>query len=209
MDMYLTEDELPGARSLAELKAKADDCRRCELYRHATQTVFGEGPSRAAIVLVGEQPGDKEDLAGRPFVGPAGMVLNDCLAKAKVDRDQCYVTNMVKHFKFLQRGKRRLHQKPNVSEIVACHVWVAQELQILRPRLVVALGLTAVRSLTGKTMTLASAREQKLQTEAGTALLATIHPSYLLRLPDEAMKAREHARFLEDLKRVAEMARAA
>ena len=197
------------AGTIAALRAEAAGCRRCPLWAPATQTVFGEGPEDAEIVFVGEQPGDQEDLAGKPFVGPAGQVFDAALRDVGIDRGRVYVTNAVKHFKFVPRGKRRLHQKPNVSEIVACHVWVAQELQILRPRLVVALGLTAVRSLTGKTMTLASAREQSLQTEAGTALLATIHPSYLLRLPDEAMKAREHARFLEDLKRVAEMARAA
>ena len=197
-----------AAGTIDALRAEAAGCRRCPLWAPATQTVFGEGPENAEIVFVGEQPGDQEDLAGRPFVGPAGQVFDAALDEVGIDRGRVYVTNAVKHFKFVPRGKRRLHQKPNVSEIVACHWWLARELDILRPRLVVALGATAVRSLTGRTMTLAAAREQKLQTESGTALLATIHPSYLLRLPDEALKAREHARFLADLRRVAELAKA-
>lgn len=194
--------------TIEALRAEAAGCRRCPLWAPATQTVFGEGPEDAEIVFVGEQPGDQEDLAGRPFVGPAGQVFDTALREVGIDRSRVYVTNAVKHFKFLPRGKRRLHQAPNVSEIVACHWWLAEELAILRPRLVVALGATAVRSLTGKAMTLAVARERPLRTEDGTALLATIHPSYLLRLPDEAMKAREHARFLEDLRRVAQIAKA-
>jgi probable DNA metabolism protein len=194
--------------SVQALREAASGCRRCPLGVPATQTVFGEGPEDAGIVFVGEQPGDQEDLAGRPFVGPAGKVFDAALEEVGIDRGRVYVTNAVKHFKFVPRGKRRLHQKPNVSEIQACRWWLKQELDILRPRLVVALGLTAVRSLTGQPMTLEVAREQPLQTEDGTALLATIHPSYLLRLPDEAMKAREHARFLEDLRRVAAFANA-
>lgn len=197
------------AGTIEALRAEAAACRRCPLWAEATQTVFGEGPADAEIVFVGEQPGDQEDLAGHPFVGPAGQVFDAALREVGIDRARVYVTNAVKHFKFVPRGKRRLHQKPNVQEIVACHDWLAQELAILRPRLVVALGLTAVRSLTGKTMMLAAAREQTLRTERGAALLATIHPSYLLRLPDEAMKAREHARFLDDLRRVAALAEAA
>ena len=198
-----------AASTIDALRAEASGCRRCPLWAPATQTVFGEGQEDAEIVFVGEQPGDQEDLAGRPFVGPAGKVFDAALEEVGIDRSRVYVTNAVKHFKFVPRGKRRLHQRPNVSEIQACRWWLKQELDILRPRLVVALGLTAVRSLTGKAMTLEVAREQRLQTLEGAPLLATIHPSYLLRLPDEAMKAREHARFLEDLKRVADLAKAA
>lgn len=204
----LTAEAPAMAGTIEALRAEAASCRRCPLWAPATQTVFGEGPEDAEIVFVGEQPGDQEDLAAKPFIGPAGKVFDAALDEVGIDRGRVYVTNAVKHFKFVPRGKRRLHQKPNVSEIVACHWWLAQELAILRPRLVVAMGATAVRSLTGKTMTLGLAREQSLQTEGGTALLATIHPSYLLRLPDEAMKAREHARFLDDLRRVAALAKA-
>ncbi|WP_336802280.1 UdgX family uracil-DNA binding protein [Kaistia sp. MMO-174] len=202
--------EAPAAAgSIEALRDEAAGCRRCPLWASATQTVFGEGPEDAGIVFVGEQPGDQEDLAGRPFVGPAGQVFDAALREAGIDRTRVYVTNAVKHFKFVPRGKRRLHQKPDVADIVACHDWLAQELAILRPRLVVALGLTAVRSLTGKTMTLASAREQLLTTRNGATLLATIHPSFLLRLPDQNEKAREYARFLDDLKRVAALAQSA
>jgi probable DNA metabolism protein len=203
--------EVPAAAagSIDALRAEASGCRRCPLWAPATQTVFGEGQEDAEIVFVGEQPGDQEDLAGRPFVGPAGKVFDAALDEVGIDRSRVYVTNAVKHFKFVPRGKRRLHQKPNVSEIQACRWWLKQELDILRPRLVVALGLTAVRSLTGKAMTLEVARDQRLETPEGAPLLATIHPSYLLRLPDEAMKAREHARFLEDLRRVADLAKVA
>ncbi|MBN9026322.1 MAG: UdgX family uracil-DNA binding protein [Rhizobiales bacterium] len=202
--------EAPAAAgSIEALRDEAAGCRRCPLWASATQTVFGEGPEDAGIVFVGEQPGDQEDLAGRPFVGPAGQVFDAALREAGIDRTRVYVTNAVKHFKFVPRGKRRLHQKPDVADIVACHGWLAQELDLLRPRLVVALGLTAVRSLTGKTMTLASAREQFLTTGGGATLLATIHPSFLLRLPDQNEKAREYARFLDDLKRVAALAQSA
>jgi len=206
MDMYLTEDELPGARSLAELKAKADDCRRCELYRHATQTVFGEGPSRAAIVLVGEQPGDKEDLAGRPFVGPAGMVLNDCLAKAKVDRDQCYVTNMVKHFKFLQRGKRRLHAKPDAREIRRCSWWLDNELRLIRPKIVVALGATAATHLVGTSVRIIRDRGKLFERTELPPVLVTIHPSYILRIRDRSDADAEKRAFVRDLAQIKALA---
>lgn len=185
-----------------EAAAAAQSCTRCDLYRQATQTVFGEGPLDAPAIFVGEQPGDQEDLAGKPFVGPAGRLFDRALAEAGLDRRRAYVTNAVKHFKFQLRGKRRIHGKPNVGEIKACKVWLDLELQFIRPGLVVALGATALRGLTGRAGSLAEAREAQLALEDGTPLMATVHPSFLLRVPDEAAKQREYARFVADLKRV-------
>jgi probable DNA metabolism protein len=197
------------AGTLDALRLEASGCRRCPLADHATQTVFGEGPAEASIVFVGEQPGDQEDLAGRPFVGPAGKLFDQILAEAGIDRSTVYVTNAVKHFKFVPRGKRRIHQTPNAGEIQACRWWLGQELALLSPRLVVAMGVTALTGLRGVAAPLASVRGQALALSDGTPLLATVHPSFLLRLPDENEKARETARFLEDLKRVAALAKAA
>ncbi|TCR63358.1 UdgX family uracil-DNA binding protein [Bosea sp. BK604] len=191
--------------SLAEARIAAADCQRCGLYRCATQTVFGEGPQDAPVVFVGEQPGDQEDLAGKPFVGPAGKLFDRALAEAGLDRSRAYVTNAVKHFKFEQRGKRRIHQRPNAGEVRACRFWVAQELAFIRPRLVVALGATALQALTGKAGSLTVARELELKLEDGTALVATVHPSFLLRVPDEETKERELKRFIADLQRVGQM----
>lgn len=180
----------------------ARGCTRCELHCNATQTVFGEGPLDAPVVFVGEQPGDQEDLAGKPFVGPAGQMFDRALAEAGLDRTRAYVTNAVKHFKFQLRGKRRIHEKPNVGEIKACKFWLDLELGFVKPALVVSLGASALRSLTGQAGALAQAREADLTLEDGTPLLATVHPSFLLRLPDEEAKRREYARFVADLKRV-------
>lgn len=189
--------------SLASLRAEASDCRACHLWKDATQTVFGEGPNPALIMLVGEQPGDKEDLAGKPFVGPAGQMLNRALKEAGIDRDKVYVTNAVKHFKFVPRGKIRLHQKPNTPEIRACRQWYERELAAVRPALVVAMGATAAQSVFGKIMPIGKNRGHLIDlAEAGneTKALLTVHPSYLLRLPDEEAKAREYANFVNDLK---------
>lgn len=189
--------------SLAALRAEAAECRACHLWKDATQTVFGEGPSHAPIMLVGEQPGDKEDLAGKPFVGPAGQVLNRALAEAGIDRDKVYVTNAVKHFKFVPRGKIRLHQKPNTPEIRACRPWYERELATVRPALVVAMGATAAQSVFGKITPIGKNRGHLIDlTEAGEEMkaLVTVHPSYLLRLPDEESKAREYANFVKDMK---------
>lgn len=188
--------------SLAEARVAAADCQRCGLYRCATQTVFGEGPQDAPVVFVGEQPGDQEDLAGKPFVGPAGQLFDRALAEAGLDRSRAYVTNAVKHFKFEQRGKRRIHQKPNAGEVRACRFWLQQELGFVRPRLVVALGATALQALTGKAGPLTAARDRELVLEDGTPLLATVHPSFLLRVPDEETKERELTRFIADLRRI-------
>jgi DNA polymerase len=182
------------------LREEAADCRACPLWKNATQTVFGEGPSRAPIMLVGEQPGDKEDLAGKPFVGPAGGMLDRALEEAGVDRKKVYVTNAVKHFKFVPRGKIRLHQKPTTPEIKACRQWYERELAAIQPELVVALGATAAQSVFGKITPINKNRGRLIDLDQGRKALVTVHPSYLLRVPDEESKAREYQRFVEDLK---------
>jgi uracil-DNA glycosylase len=185
--------------TIAALRAEAADCRDCPLWKDATQTVFGEGPQTAAIMLVGEQPGDKEDLAGRPFVGPAGQMLDRALEDAGIARAKVYVTNAVKHFKFVPRGKIRLHQKPATPDIRACRQWYERELAAIRPELVVALGATAAQSVFGK-ITPVNKNRGRLIDHDGTKVLVTVHPSYLLRLPDENARALEYQRFVDDLK---------
>src|SRR5882757_7713684 len=189
--------------SLNTLREEAATCRACPLWKDATQTVFGEGPQAAQIMLVGEQPGDKEDLAGKPFVGPAGQMLDRALEEAGIDRNKVYVTNAVKHFKFVPRGKIRLHQKPNTSEIKACRQWYERELASIKPDLVVAMGATAAQSVFGKITPINKNRGRLIDLDDGTKALVTVHPSYLLRLPDEDAKAREYERFVDDLKIVA------
>jgi DNA polymerase len=193
------------ADSLAGLRAEAADCRACPLWKDATQTVFGEGPARAELMLVGEQPGDKEDLAGKPFVGPAGNMLDRALAEAGIDRKKVYVTNAVKHFKFVPRGKIRLHQKPATPEIRACRPWYERELAAVRPSLVVAMGATAAQCVLSKVTAINKSRGRPIALDDGTAVLVTVHPSYLLRLPDEESKAREYTRFVDDLRLAAKL----
>src|SRR5579863_7067756 len=188
------------ADELETLREEAANCRACPLWKDATQTVFGEGPAHAPIMLVGEQPGDKEDLAGKPFVGPAGQMLDRALEEAGIDRRQVYVTNAVKHFKFVPRGKIRLHQKPNTGEIKACRQWYERERAAVKPMLVVAMGATAAQSVLGKMTAINKNRGRLIDLDEGTKALVTVHPSYLLRLPDEDAKAREYERFVEDLK---------
>ena len=188
------------------VRAEAMGCTRCHLYRCGTQTVFGEGPLDARIMFVGEQPGDQEDLAGRPFVGPAGQLFDRALADAGVDRKAAYVTNAVKHFKFERRGKRRIHQKPEAPEIDACRWWIEQERILIRPPITVALGATAARSLFGKVVTIASMRGRPHPIYDGGEGWVTVHPSFLLRVRDN--KEEEYARFVEDLARIGERARA-
>jgi DNA polymerase len=190
----------PHSDTLEALREQASDCRACPLWKDATQTVFGEGQASASIMLVGEQPGDKEDLAGKPFVGPAGQMLDRALDQAGIDRSKVYVTNAVKHFKFMPRGKFRLHQKPNTSEIKACRPWYERELAAIQPALVVAMGATAAHSVFGKTTPINKSRGRLIDLTEGMQALVTVHPSYLLRLPDEEAKAREYERFVEDLK---------
>ncbi len=198
--------ELGGSGQAAweALRDEAAGCTRCSLYKPATQTVFGEGPVDADLMFVGEQPGDQEDLAGQPFVGPAGQMFDRAMADAGVDRSRAYVTNAVKHFKFEQRGKRRIHSKPNGAEIEACRWWVEQEQMLVRPRMTIALGATAARSLLGRVVTIGRERGRALSLPdgAGEAWI-TVHPSYLLRLPDEALKAAEYDRFVDDLRQAA------
>ena len=186
-------------RSWEELLAEARACTRCHLYKHATQTVFGEGPLDARILFVGEQPGDQEDLAGRPFVGPAGQLFDKALEKAGIDRSETYVTNAVKHFKFVQRGKKRLHNRPDAGEISACRWWQEQERALIRPVVTVALGATAARSLFGKVVTIGKLRGSPHELPDGGECWVTVHPSFLLRMPDQVRRREERARFVEDL----------
>jgi uracil-DNA glycosylase family protein len=184
------------------LLADARVCTRCDLYKPATQTVFGEGPLDAAIMFVGEQPGDQEDLAGRPFVGPAGALLDKALEAARIDRSTVYVTNAVKHFKFVPRGKRRIHNKPDTGEITACRWWIDHERELIRPAVTVALGATAAQSLFGKAMAIGKNRGVPLHLPDGGECWITVHPSYLLRIPEEDRKREEKKLFLRDLKRI-------
>ena len=192
------------ADALAALRDDAAQCKRCPLFGPATQTVFGEGPPDARLVFVGEQPGDSEDLAGRPFIGPAGQVFDRALAAAGIDRARAYVTNAVKHFKFEQRGKRRIHSKPDISEIDACRWWVDHERAAIRPAVTVALGASAARSLTGKTVTISKERGRPLTLADGSEAWITVHPSFLLRIEDKAAAALEFDRFVADLVAVRE-----
>jgi DNA polymerase len=182
------------------LMKDARKCTRCDLYKHATQTVFGEGPLDASIMFVGEQPGDQEDIAGRPFVGPAGAVFDAALEKAGIDRSTVYVTNAVKHFKFVQKGKKRIHNKPGAGEIEACRWWIAHERELIRPPVTVALGATAARSLIGKTVTISKVRGEPLALEDGSECWVTVHPSSLLRMPDAEARHEARALFERDLK---------
>jgi DNA polymerase len=186
--------------SLSAVKHQAHECQRCDLYKYATQLVFGEGPDVAKLVLVGEQPGDKEDVAGRPFVGPAGTVLTECLREAGVERKDCYLTNAVKHFKYEQRGKRRLHSRPNAGEVQRCAWWLGAELEQIRPDVVVALGATAARTLLGAAVKVTRDRGRPIDIGRGFWLLVTIHPSYLLRIRDRETAARQRRDFVDDLK---------
>ncbi len=190
-------------KSLAALARAEGECRRCPLYRGATQAVPGEGPRQARFMLVGEQPGDKEDIAGKPFVGPAGRVLDAALKDAGIARDETFVTNAVKHFKHEMRGKRRLHKRPNNYEIERCKIWLDSERALVRPQTVIALGVSAARSLTGKTVTIAKSRKTPLQLADGTTLVVTVHPSALLRLRDQADKRAAYKQFVADLKAAA------
>jgi uracil-DNA glycosylase len=191
--------------SLPELAKAENECRRCPLYKHASQAVPGEGRKGAHLMLVGEQPGDKEDLAGKPFVGPAGRVLDQALEAAGIPRAEVFVTNAVKHFKHEMRGKRRLHKRPNAYEIERCKIWLDLERRIVKPAAIVALGATAARSLFGRPVTIAKLRGRMVQLPDGTAAFVTIHPSYLLRIRDEADKEREYRNFVADLRQAARL----
>ncbi|GAB3552843.1 hypothetical protein GCM10027343_38950 [Noviherbaspirillum agri] len=189
----------PDTGTLADVRNAARDCKACPLWIDATQTVFGEGPVPARIMLVGEQPGDQEDRKGHPFVGPAGQLLDRALADAGIDRSQVYVTNAVKHFKWEPRGKRRMHKKPGELEITACHQWLERELELVAPQLVVAMGATAARALLGRATPIEVNRGRLMTFEAGVQVLITVHPSYLLRVPEES-RVESYGRFVRDLK---------
>ena len=199
----------PGGNLRASWEAlfkEARGCTRCDLYKFGTQTVFGEGPLDASIMFVGEQPGDQEDLAGRPFVGPAGQIFDEALEKAGIDRTGVYVTNAVKHFKFEQRGKKRIHSKPNAGEIEACRWWIDQERSLIRPPVTVALGATAARSILDKVVTISKVRGSPIPLGESGECWVTVHPSFLLRIPEEDRRREERARFVDDLKRIRDRA---
>jgi DNA polymerase len=191
---------LPERLSLTALREAARGCTACPLWKTGTQTVFGEGLKRASLFLVGEQPGDKEDLAGRPFVGPAGRLLDEALAEAGIDRRDAYVTNAVKHFKWEPRGKRRIHQKPNWSEIAACRPWLEAELAVVKPRVLVCLGAVAAQALIGREVRVTRDRGRPLESPLAPVALATVHPSSILRAPDRETRERELALFVSDLR---------
>jgi DNA polymerase len=193
---------IPKGAPLETLRRIARECKACPLWQRGTQTVFGEGPRDARVVLVGEQPGDKEDLEGHPFVGPAGRLLDEALETAGIDRGLCYVTNAVKHFKWVARGKRRLHEKPNAREIAACKPWLQAELEAIHPDVVVALGATAAQTLLGRSFKVTQHRGEIFASELAPKVLATIHPSSILRMDDREERHRELARFAADLEHI-------
>ena len=195
--------QIPSQPTVGALRDAAARCTGCDLYKNATQTVFGEGPESARVMLVGEQPGDAEDLAGHPFVGPAGRLLDRCLVEAGIDRRQTYVTNVVKHFKWVPRGPRRIHSKPGAVEIEACFPWLEAEISVVKPQIVVALGATAAQALFGRAFRVTRDRGRLVPFALAPCALATVHPSALLRAPDEATRRQEIDRFIEDLRRVA------
>ena len=199
-DEYARLAQPPDTSNLTAVREAAAHCTACHLYERATQTIFGEGPKRAAMMLVGEQPGDYEDVAGKPFVGPAGKIMDRALADAGIDRSQVYVTNAVKHFKWEPRGKRRIHQKPNSLEITACRPWLESELRIVRPNLVVAMGATAAQAIFGPGFRVTRERGKVLSSQLAPKVLATVHPSSLLRQPDEESREREYKHFVADLR---------
>jgi uracil-DNA glycosylase family protein len=199
------QDFLPAKHDLPGLREAAKHCKGCDLYRNATQVVFGEGRTHASLFIVGEQPGDREDQQGRPFVGPAGLLLDKCLEAAKIDRTGVYITNAVKHFKWEPRGKIRLHKKPNSLEIAACRPWLSNEIAAVKPRVIICLGATAAQSLLGAQFRLTKHRGEIFETEYGP-VTATVHPSAILRMPEPGDKEAEIARFVEDLKTAADYA---
>jgi uracil-DNA glycosylase len=198
---------IPSKPTLAKLRVAAAGCRACHLWKRGTQTVFGEGAPHAKILLVGEQPGDKEDLAGHPFVGPAGGMLDKCLAEAGIDRNEVYVTNVVKHFKWEPRGKRRIHKKPNSLEIAACRPWLDSEIAVTQPQVIVCLGATAAQALLGKSFKVTQHRGEFVASELAPYVTATVHPSSILRAPDDETRHLEMRRFTDDLKQVAAVLR--
>ena len=197
---------VPPNPTLPKLQIASQGCKGCDLWKRGTQTVFGEGASHARVLFVGEQPGDKEDIEGKPFVGPAGNLLNKALDAAGIDRTAVYVTNAVKHFKWEPRGKRRIHKKPNTMEIAACRPWLDAEIAVVKPRVVVCLGATAAQALLGRSFRVTQQRGQVITSPLMPhAIMATVHPSSILRAPDDDARHAEMARFIDDLKKIAPM----
>ena len=196
-------DLLPDRPTLPGVREIAAGCKACDLYKRGTQTVFGEGPPKAELMLVGEQPGDAEDLAGHPFVGPAGRLLDTALEEAGIDRSQVYVTNVVKHFKWEPRGKRRIHAKPNAAEIGACRLWLDVEIALVKPRVLVCLGATAAQALLGKSFKVSQQRGTVVPSPLAPIVSATVHPSSILRAPDDETRREEMRRFVKDLRTIA------
>ncbi len=194
---------VPAKLTLPALRTAASSCKACDLWKLGTQTVFGEGRANARVMMVGEQPGDKEDLQGRPFVGPAGAVLDKALTAAGIDRTDVYVTNIVKHFKWEPRGKRRLHKKPNALEISACRPWLDAEIKVVKPEVVVLLGATAAQGIMGRQFRVTQQRGQWVQSTIAPLVMATVHPSSILRAPDDESRHEEMRKFVDDLKKVA------
>ena len=194
---------IPRRPTISKLQEAARGCRACPIWRTGTQTVFGEGSRKAKVVFVGEQPGNDEDLAGKPFVGPAGKLLDKALVEAKIEREDVYVTNVVKHFKWEPKGKRRLHKKPNSREIAACRPWLEAELEVLQPEVLVCLGATAAQALLGKDFKVSQRRGQFVDSGLARHVIATVHPSSILRAPDDETRHEEMKRFIEDLRKVA------
>ena len=197
----------PQAESLDDLRARAKHCKACELWRNATQTVFGEGADSSKILFVGEQPGDQEDLQGRPFVGPAGKLLDSALEEAGIAREKTYITNAVKHFKWEPRGKRRIHKKPNGAEIAACRPWLDTEIAILQPEVIVCLGATAAQALLGREFRVTQHRGEIMKSSLAPFIMATVHPSSILRAADEESRQAEMERFIGDLKKLSRFTR--
>ena len=196
---------IPKSLSLPSLKTAAADCRACDLWKKGTQTVFGEGRRQAKLMFIGEQPGNEEDLTGKPFVGPAGRLFDEALAEAGIDRQQAYVTNVVKHFKWEPRGKRRIHKKPNSLEIAACHPWLEAEVALIKPEIIVALGATAAQTLLGSKFRVTKQRGEFLESTLATYVMATVHPSSILRAPDDETRRLEYRRFVDDLKKLSQV----
>jgi uracil-DNA glycosylase len=195
---------IPKNPTLERLQDAARDCRACDLWKNATQAVFGEGKPTSKVMLIGEVPGNQEDLEGRPFVGPAGKLLDSALVEAGVDRAEVYVTNVVKHFKWEPRGKRRIHQKPNAAEIAACRPWLDAEIALVRPKVIVCLGATAAQALLGRDFRVTQHRGEVLKSPLAPVVMATVHPSAILRMPDETLKKEEIKHFIADLKKISE-----
>ena len=194
---------IPPRPTLSRLKAAAADCKACDLWKKGTQTVFGEGSRRANVLFIGEQPGNEEDLTGKPFVGPAGKLFDNALEEAGIDRKQTYVTNVVKHFKWEPRGKRRIHKKPNAIEIAACRPWLEAEIALVKPEVIVALGATAAQALLGPQFRVTKQRGQFIESTLAPYVMATVHPSSILRAPDDETRRLEYRRFADDLKKLA------